>query len=79
MEALKNFGNQSLPSVIKDPFSTSSVTRIYVSIAKSWFDNSYKASGSIKFKNGDTEAEQNFEGKTFDDVVIKIKSCIDNL
>jgi hypothetical protein len=35
--------------------------------------------GIVDFKVGDTTGSQRFEAKDFDDLVLQIKNCIDNL
>jgi hypothetical protein len=82
MELLKSIPNEKLPSVINDPFKKTQVTSISVDYEQSiWsFDKGkWSATGRVKFKNGNTEGSQKFEGQTFDEVVLKIKSMIENL
>ena len=71
------FGKQKLPSILKDPFATVHITRVYVSC--STFMGKWSANGCVEFTNGDTSGEQNFRGDTFDEVVLKIKSFLDDL
>jgi len=76
---LLGFGKEKLPSVIQDPFNKSSVIRIYVSFSRGiFYPHDFSANGSVEFENGRTKAEQKFDGATFDEVVIKIKSFLDN-
>lgn len=79
MELLENIGNAKLPSVIKDPFGKTKVTKITVSFEDFWNSGKWKARGYVYFKNGDTCGDQKFEGETFDEVVLKIKSMLGNL
>lgn len=72
-----SIGNEQLPSAINNPFSKNKVTRISVSFAE-YFGN-WKAYGQLVFENGNTKGEQKFIGETFDDVVLQIKACLDNL
>ncbi len=76
---IDNIGNEKLPSIISDPFSKTKVTSIRVSYQDFWGKGEWKATGTVKFKNGNTEAEQNFEGETFDEVVLKIKAMLSSL
>lgn len=80
MELLKSFGEEKLPSVIKDPFSKINIEGISVFYSKSCFyPYKMEARGYVDFKNGQTEGKQKFEGETFDEVVLKIKSMMENL
>lgn len=65
-----------MPSVIKDPFVKVHIKHISVR----WY-NTFKiyARGTVEFQNGNTKGEQEFEGDTFDEVVLKIKAMIENL
>jgi hypothetical protein len=76
---LLQFGKEQLPSVLNDPFKKTHVKRIYVSFSENVFiDGKYSANGSVEFANGNTKGEQKFDGDTFDEVVLKIKSFLDN-
>lgn len=75
---LLGFGKESMPTVLKDPFGKRNVTRIYVSMSQSLFNDTFSANGSVEFKNGDTHGEQKFNGDTFDDVVLKIQAFLKN-
>jgi hypothetical protein len=79
MNLLKGFGNQNLPVTIKDPFGKDKVTDITVYFTKSFIGDNWSARGSITFKNGQTEGKQQFKGNTFDDVVLQIKTVLNNL
>jgi hypothetical protein len=70
-------GKEKLPSILKDPFSKINVRRIYVSFSYTF--NQWQANGSVEFLNGDTKGEQKFEGETFDEVVLKIKTFLETL
>jgi hypothetical protein len=74
------FGQERLPSVIKDPFSKNQVERISVTFWRSPFmPRDWEAYGSVEFKNGETTGEQKFKGQTFDEVVVKIKAMLETL
>ena len=78
MNLLKMMGQQSI-SIINDPFKQNKVKRIYVSFHDIWNDGNFVAHGSIEFQNGNTRGEQKFDGATFDEVVLKIKACLETL
>lgn len=70
-------GEQKLPSVINNPFSKNKVKRIYVSFSE--YSGKWSANGAVEFENENTKGEQKFKGETFDEVVLKIKACLDSL
>lgn len=73
-------GSQKMPSVINDPFKKSRVTSVFVSGNQMLFDKSkFRFSGVVKFENGNTKGEQEFEGESFDDVVLKIKAMLETM
>lgn len=74
----ESFGNESMPSELKNPFAPDKIKSIYVRYAYSGFSHNWQAYGSIEFENGDTTGEQKFEGETFDGVVQKMKIFIEN-
>lgn len=73
------FGSNTLPSVINEPFKKEKITWVSVYCIKGESTETWSFSGKVKFKNGNTIGEQEIQGKSFDDVVIQIKSMIDNL
>ncbi len=72
---LLGFATNSMPSILKDPFSRNRIDRIYIS----WRPSTSKCYGSVEFKNGSTKGEQEFEGETFDEVTLKMKSFIEEI
>jgi hypothetical protein len=64
---------------LQDPFSKNCVVRVYVSYSMGRLSGEWSANGSVEFKNGNTNGEQTFDGKSFDEVVSKIKSFIETL
>lgn len=76
---LKSFGNETLPSVINDPFKKTKVVKFTTWCAKSILNDSWTYSGSLYFENGNTTGEQKFSGTSFDDVVSQMKSCIQSM
>jgi hypothetical protein len=56
MESIEEIGNESLPSVINNPFQKNKITHIHVWCGEKLFDKGkWDASGTVKFKNGNTE------------------------
>lgn len=74
---IEEIGKEKLPSILKDPFNKNAVKRIYVSFSE--YSGTWSANGSVEFQNGNTKGEQKFTGQTFDDVVLQIKSLINEL
>ena len=78
MKELENIGNTKLPTNLENPFKKDHIEDIYVSTFKSFFPPyEWSSIGKVKFKTGNTSAEQKFEGKSFDEVVLKIKAFIE--
>jgi hypothetical protein len=78
MSNIEKLGETKLNGVITNIFSKESITSISVYYRKRMFDLGWIAEGTVKFKNGNTEASQSFEGSSFDDVTQKIKTFIEN-
>lgn len=76
--SLTKFGETKL-SLIKNPFSKNKITAIHVHYTKSMFTENWSARGSVKFANGNTNGEQEFDGKTFDEVVEQMKMFVRTL
>ena len=77
MSLLGNGKNYLSP--VNDPFNKDSLESVWISIRRRTFEEGYNISGKVEFKNGDTKAEQQFKGETFDDCVLKIKVFIESL
>ena len=76
-----SFGNQSLPSVIKNPFKKNKITEVWVRYSPKLFgkDGEWEADGKIEFRNGETTGTQKFNAPTFDEVVLKMRAVIKQL
>lgn len=72
-------GNEKMPSIVKDPFNKKSVKNIYVFYQKDLFSDNWAASGSVEFRNGNTDGKQSFKGESFDDVVLQIKRFLEEI
>lgn len=76
----KILGNISnIPSTLNNPFDSKKVKGIHIHCTESIFRRTWDISGSIEFKNGDTEGVQRFEGKDIMDVVTKIYKFLEQL
>jgi hypothetical protein len=75
---IDKMGNESVPSITKNPFSKQCITRLYVNYSKNLFSETWYASGCVEFKNGETKGEQNFKGANFDDVALQMKNYINS-
>ncbi len=78
---LFDFGKEKLPSIIKDPFQKTKITRIYVSFdAPMWVnDKEWSANGNVEFKNDDTNGSQKFKATgddAFDQVTLQIRAFL---
>ena len=74
---LGNISN--IPSNLNNPFDSKKVKGIHIHCTESIFRRTWDISGSIEFKNGDTEGVQRFEGKDIMDVVAKIYKFLEQL
>lgn len=79
MNQIEGIGNEKMLSILKDPFKKSCIKKIYVTYREKTFSDGWVAEGSVKFSNGKTTGEQDFEGDSFDEVVMKIKNFINEV
>lgn len=76
---IDKIGENKLVSNLNDPFNKNNIKRINVSFRELTFTpGTWVASGVVNFRNGNTEGTQNFEGESFDDVVLQIKQFINS-
>jgi hypothetical protein len=75
------FSNQeTLPSVIKDPFSNDCITDINIYYRKGVSRSQGVWDATVKFKNGDTQGQQNTpECKDFPSVMIALEQISKSL
>jgi hypothetical protein len=78
MDKIDKVGETGLNSVLSDPFNKNSIESISVTYRQKIFDDGWYAYGFVKFKRGNTTAEQRFEADTFDEISLLIKSFINN-
>ncbi len=77
MELLNNIDKDSIPSIIKDPFSKNKIIRIMI-VGNCQFEKTHFYS-SVTFKNGETTGEQVINGSSLDDVYIKTANFVKSL
>lgn len=70
--------NNGLPCQITNPFGMEYIDTIAIWAIKNW-DNSFSFSASIKFKRGNTKAEQEIKGENLGDVVQKVYQFCQNI
>ncbi len=58
IKLLNEIPKDNIPSIIQDPFAKNKIHGIHLHASKSLIDNSFGFSGSVEFKNGDTEGCQ---------------------
>ena len=73
------FGPGKSASIVKNPFNKSSIEGLSMHISKSVFNDKFRCWGIVKFKNGDTSAEQRFQAETFDLLYYKISKFVETL
>jgi hypothetical protein len=81
MDFFKRIGQEKLNklSTVTDPFSKDCIKDITVYYKEKMFDKGvWYARGSVEFRKGSTTGRQEFDGETFDEVVLKIKNFIEN-
>lgn len=68
----------SAASVLNDPFNRSSMVGLstYCSVG---YDGRWSYRGTVKFKNGDTEGEQNFKGDSLNALLVKMQAFVETL
>lgn len=76
---MQKIGGQSLPSILKDPFSKVCVTRISVHYSPCHFTKKWEAYGTVEFENGNTKGSQVFKTETFDECTKQIREFINSL
>lgn len=71
--------NKSYISPLKDPFNKESFDGLSIFINKRIFGEGYRVIGNIDFENNMTKGTQTFEADSFDELVLKMKTFLDNL
>lgn len=75
----QSFGKEKMPSVINAPFKKTSIEAVHVFLTKNIFTKEFQCTGSVEFKNGNTQGKQTFKAQTFDEVVLQIKAFFETL
>ena len=76
---LNNFAKSETISIIKDPFDLKNIESISIFFRRYLSDGQFSSSAWVEFKNGSTEGKQTFEGKSLDEVILKVKHFIEQL
>lgn len=84
LENIQNFGKNKMPSILKNPFGKSKITKITVTFEEPFWssDKNWRSTGWVYFKNGNTSGEQKFSAEgddAFDQVVLQIRAFIQEL
>lgn len=75
----KSVISESAPSIIKDPFNKDGFDGLSIYVSRKWFSDEWDATGTINFKNGNTNGEQKFKNQTLDGLLIEMKQFLDSL
>jgi hypothetical protein len=84
LEKIQDFSKSKMPSILKDPFGKSKITKITVTFEEPFWssDKNWKSTGWVHFKNGNTKGEQTFTAEgddAFDQVVLQMRAFIQQL
>lgn len=66
-------------SILKDPFAVKRITGVHLHWFMTIMGDKPHISGSVEFKNGQTEGKQHFEAADFDDLLLQVKSFLESL
>lgn len=66
-------------SPFKDPFNKESLTNVFIHIRKSSYSGKVEFSATVRFENGNTIGEQNFEAEDFPGLLAQIQQFADSL
>lgn len=78
----KHIGNEAgnTPSIIKDPFEKGLIKGVHLHALESSFNQGqFSYSGSVEFRNGQTEGKQNFAATSMDDLYTQVANFIKTL
>lgn len=63
-------------SLIKDPFETSCIQRVYMVSYRNWDGKTFTTYGVVEFQNGNTKGEQKIEAQNLGELIEKVyKFC----
>lgn len=67
-------------SVLKDPFITDKMEAFRINCFQGWgLNRHWNYTGTIEFKNGDTDGKQSFKGGSLAEVITKMQAFVDQL
>lgn len=64
---------------LKDPFQKDKIIHMHMHVLKGLLTNKFSVSGAIKFKNGNTNGEQEFQAETFAGLLQKMQEFLNSL
>ena len=79
MKELEGFMKNETPSIIKDPFNKKGFNGLQIFVRKSSFRDAWNISGDVDFTNGNTKGRQEFTSDTLDQLLIEIKTFLEQL
>lgn len=71
--------NSNKPTLHVDPFKKDKLESVHLRYTKFWSKDPFKWTGEIKFKNGNTSGQQEFEEKELPDILAKMQQFLDSL
>lgn len=75
----KSVISEDAPSIIKDPFNKDGFNGLSIFVNRKWIGDGWSITGVVKFKNGNTNGEQDFRNQTLDGLLIEMKQFLDSL
>lgn len=71
---MKELFGDTLPTLVKDPFKGGCIKAIHMHVLKNSFGEGFDISGSVEFKNDNTEGTQRFKANTLGELYTKIQN-----
>jgi hypothetical protein len=65
-------------SILKDPFNKENMNGLSIFCSIGW-NGQWSYNGTVRFKNGNTQGEQRFEGKDLKDLLLKIENFVETI
>lgn len=78
---MNELGQETIPSLINNPFLKEKIIKVYILFSPKLFSNGeeWTAHGTVEFQNGNTKGLQTFKSPSFDGVVIQMREFINSL
>lgn len=71
---MKELFGEALPTPVRDPFKKECIKAIHLHVNENLFSGGFRITGSVEFKNDNTEGKQNFEADSLGELYIKIQN-----